>query len=482
MRTRNLLSVLTACVIVGLAGSLPVRAVDCGVDSPPASCTLSDIYNALWNRAFVSGSTDPISQAVVNSNVATATPDTFAGVIHSSYQDFLNLFSFAINKVDESKDGQALTIRFNPLRKGLNLLGLSVTVSKPAVSDVVTNAIPEAGRAAALTQLQGRLGDLDDITYAAAYSVETTTCSLTNPTQRCWGRGPGTYRDMLASVLLNNGGPTALTPAPEEILLLQALLGQTGSVGGLFEAKLPEDPVKRAAILGMLKSRAETDVQSTLATKAWFAKSGIDKLASLIDNQPQLSVTATYRDPGTYGGPKETGLSLELQFGNDNINALRRQSGGSPDNVLEGLRTRAANGVGTDKFVLTASYKQRDPYTLGQLTLDTPVTGFTPIDLKRTSELHAKLQWGMLLDAKVGNRDPRFDLSAEFEQTLDDKIRTKNRLVATATLTVPLGDQMSLPLSLNYANKPEFLTSQRQQLSAHLGLTYRLPWEAKKTP
>jgi hypothetical protein len=33
-----------------------------------------------------------------------------------------------------------------------------------------------------------------------------------------------------------------------------------------------------------------------------------------------------------------------------------------------------------------------------------------------------------------------------------------------------------VPVSLNYANRPEFLTDQRKRWGAHLGLTYRLPW------
>jgi len=480
MRYKSLPGFLVVCAIA--FGSLPLHAVDCSVDPPPGDCTLLEIYSSNYGRAFPPSVTpDDVTKAVTNANVATTTPDTFAGVVHSTYQDFLNLFSFAINKVDESKDGQALIVRFNPLREGRNLLGFSLTVSKPVISDLVGNAIPEADRAAALTKLEDRVGDLDDITYAAAYSAESTTCAWEQPESRCWGRSPATYRPMLAQVLAVAAKESDIVIEPEDILRLVSLVGFTGP-GSVARMKLSDvDPNKQTDVLTFLRKLAATSIQSTLATKARFEKSGIDKLASLIDNQPQLAATGTYRDPGTYGGPPEAGLSFELQFGRDNLNALRRQCSKSTDCVVQALRSLAESGLSTDKFVLTATYKRRDPYTLATLGLQPPVTGFTPIDVKRSSELHAKLQWGRLLDNQIGTRNLRFDLSAEGMEMRDDKIRTKNRWVATATLTVPLGDQMSIPVSINYANKPEFLTGQRQQLGAHLGLTYRLPWE-KTTP
>ena len=481
MKTRILPALLALAAVAFV--SLPLRAVDCGIEPPPGDCTLKQIYSALYDKAFPGATTADVARAVVNANVATTTPDTFAGVVHSTYQDFLNLFSFAVNQVDQSKDGQALVVRFNPLRDGTNLLGLSITAAKPVISDLVANAIPEADRAATLGKLQVRQGDLDDITYAVAYSVESTTCSWEQPTKRCWGRRPDTYRPMLARVLADSSDSNDVVLAPEDILRLADLVGLAGGTGSPLAGKLSAvKPENRAAVLEFLRTLAATSIQSTLNTKAMFAKSGIDKLASLIDNQPQLAATATYEDPGTYGGPTDLGLSLELQFGNDNLNALRKESGGSIESALAGLRTRAQNGLSTGKFVLTASYERRDPYTLDKLGLTPPVAGFTPIDVKRTSELHARLQWGRLLDGQIGARNPRFDLSAEGIETRDDQIRTKSRWVATATLTVPLGDQMSLPLSLNYANKPEFLTGQRQQFGAHLGVTYRLPWEKGTTP
>jgi|SRR4051794_9061562 hypothetical protein len=88
-----------------------------------------------------------------------------------------------------------------------------------------------------------------------------------------------------------------------------------------------------------------------------------------------------------------------------------------------------------------------------------------------------RLQWGRLLGTQAAGRNARFDFSADGIQARDDAVRTKNRWVASATLTIPAGDNISIPISLNYANRPEFLTGQTKQLGVHLGLTYRLPFE-----
>ncbi|HEY4594205.1 MAG TPA: hypothetical protein VIJ61_17425 [Thermoanaerobaculia bacterium] len=491
MKTRLALSIFLA---LG-PGVLPLFAADstapantavCSPDAPADDCTLGQIYNAVYEKSFPPDvvTDQDVESAVVNTNIATTTPDNFANRIHSSYQDFLNLFSFAINKVEESKDGQALIVRFNPLREGRQFLDLSVTVAKPAVSDLVSDAIPEAERAATVAKAQTGLGDFDDVTYAVAYSLAATTCSWAQPaSSRCWGRNPAIYRQMLASVLVSaNDLAPAADIAPDDPLINRLI--ELVHANDLFKQKISSiNAQDRAEVVSILRQLAAKGIQGTRTRKAFFTKAGLDKLASLIDNQPQLAATGSYRDPGPFGGPDETGVSLELQYGLMNLNKLRRQCGAATDCVVRTLTGYATNGLPTDKFVLTASYKQLGEYTLDQLVIDSaPVPGFTPIHTKKSTELKARLQWGRLLSTQVAGRNARFDLSADGIQTRDDAVRTKNRWVASATLTLPLGDSISIPISLNYANRPEFLTGQTKQLGVHLGLTYRLPFENFLSP
>ncbi len=127
--------------------------------------------------------------------------------------------------------------------------------------------------------------------------------------------------------------------------------------------------------------------------------------------------------------------------------------------------------------MLTANYKEREEFRLSDLRLDEAVAEFTPISKGDSDELQAKLQWGRRLNTSVGVKNTRFDVSFEGIRTRGDVARTENRWVGTATLTVPFGDQMSIPVSLNYANKPEFLGDQQERLGMHFGLSWRLPFD-----
>jgi hypothetical protein len=102
------------------------------------------------------------------------------------------------------------------------------------------------------------------------------------------------------------------------------------------------------------------------------------------------------------------------------------------------------------------------------------VTGFMPIDVKSAYELIVKGQGGRQLSQVVQGKPMRADFSLEGHVVEKDGVRNTNRWLATATLTMPLGDNMSIPVSVTYANKTEFLTDKRK-LSAHLGISYRLP-------
>ena len=137
---------------------------------------------------------------VANSTRATTPPDAFAARIHNSYQDFLVPLSFAINKVEESDDGQALTVRFNPLRQPPWNAGLTATVSKPSIADSVKSAIDEASRDTTVAAIQKQLGDFDDVTVALSFTRVTEDCK--HVTDRCFGRNPRTYWNLASGPVL----------------------------------------------------------------------------------------------------------------------------------------------------------------------------------------------------------------------------------------------------------------------------------------
>jgi hypothetical protein len=466
MRTPIMLLLFAALPLFGQTPCNPEKA-DCKVD---------EALNFYRGAVLV-------ENAVVNTNKATTPPDAFAGRVHNSYQDFLNLFSFAINEVEESQNGQALVVRFNPLREGNHLFGLTLTIAKPSVADAVKNAIPEAARDATLKLLEKQLGDLDDRTLSGSYSWASVSCPP-EAKGRCWGRQPKAYFDLLGLLLPPPGETTdihALGDIGERLANL--FPGKEGDVGELkvSEANDPE------AALNTIKEIAAFEKASNEPAVKAFKERHFDLLAALIDNQPQVTGSATIRQRGRLGGAEERGATVEFHSGRENVNSLRatcvRAAGNAVGPCLQRrLNALADKGMSTDKFVATVTYKKASQYDLTDLRLDKAVEGFTAVKVPSATQYNVKVQGGRQLGAEVAGKSARADLSFEGIRTEDDGVRTKNRWVGTVTVSVPIGEKMTMPVSVTYANKAEFLGDQKERFGAHFGLSYRLPELFKKLP
>jgi hypothetical protein len=79
----------------------------------------------------------------------------------------------------------------------------------------------------------------------------------------------------------------------------------------------------------------------------------------------------------------------------------------------------------------------------------------------------------------TGRQDPRSTLSIEWVNA-DQNVKINNtplennRFVARLSLVVPVQGGMTLPLTIVYSNKPEFLKGQDRVLSAHVGISYKI--------
>ena len=413
-----------------------------------------------------------VEKEVVAANRPTVAPPTFAARIHNSYEDFLNLFSFAINKVEESENGQALIVRFNPIRSGEHLFGASLTVAQPTVGEIVKSVIPEDRRDAAVTQLEKTLGDTDDLTWAAAWSPATAECEVDrSPSKRCWGRTPAAYRDLLSKVLT----PLITSSFDLPQATINEILRLTGG-DDLKSARL-DDQKNGKQVRQLIKEFVAAEMATS--TSNVFSSHHLNLLADLIDNQPQASVNVTLHDVPHFSGPSDHGGSIELHAGRENINTLRKACRKSTEKTLgpclqKQLNTLAENGLSIDKYVLTVKYRSVQGFRLDSLPV-TPVITFEPLDIARITEWSVKAQGGRKMGTEITGKPMRGDFALEAFHSTRGRFTTSNRLVATLTMSVPVGDTVTVPVTVQYANKPDLLTDPTKRIGMHVGLSYRLP-------
>jgi hypothetical protein len=414
-----------------------------------------------------------VERNVVTANRATTPPPTFAKQFHNTYDDFLNLFSFAINKVEESDKGEAVTVRFNPVRSGEHLIGASLTVAQPTVSDIVKSVIPEDQRDAAASQLEKTMNDTDDLTWAVAWSPSTAECEIDrSASQRCWGRTPSAYRDLL-SLVLTPLIPNSLSLPQENI---DEILRLTGA-DDLKSAHL-DDGNHGVQVRKLIKDFVAAELATR--TSNVFASHHLDLLADLLDNQPQMSVNLTYHEVPHLSGPSDHGLSIELHSGRDNINSLRkacrRNTGNNLAPCLQQQLNTLASGdtLSTDKYVLTIAYKNTHGFQLDTLPV-TPAFSFEPLDIPSVSEWHLKGQAGRQMGTGIMGKPMRGDFAVEAVHASRGSFTTANRFVATLTMSFPAGDMITVPVTIQYANKPDLFSDSTKRIGMHFGLSYRLP-------
>jgi len=460
------------CTVNELQRKLSRAASQKAAQSPDAGLSTDELANKR---------TDETAKEVENANRATTAPDPFAARLHSSYQDFLVPLSFALNDIMESEDGRALILRFNPFRAPPVVAGLTVTASKAELDERISAAVPEDQRDEAVKRLNEAFEDLDDVTLAGSFAFESSDCKADK--SLCLGRNPRTYDEMLSSAFVEiaSAGLAAAeiegqqAAADLRIALQNAGLTLNTVLGNITDAAL------RDRIKNLIQAATDADQRDSARFLDFLDREGINQLATLLDNQPQFAVTGTWHDRKLTAGPREMAYTVEYQFGFTNLNSVKR---GCKTNFADCLGTTLRTAVKTgdnfsDKFVLSASYKDVSRY---QVTGDdVGITGFTAIDGPGHQELSAKLQWGRQLRTRiVGDQYSRIDVNAEGIRIMDGNTRKKNDWIGTATLTIPLMKNMSIPLSLKYGNRRELLADVDDELSAHFGISYRLPWEMEK--
>ena len=254
---------------------------------------------------------------------------------------------------------------------------------------------------------------------------------------------------------------------------------------------------------------AETAYGATLEQlgKRFAAQPSLDGLVSLIDNQPQLTVTLAQRFRDDIVGPDTSTLSVRWEYGTRNLNSvleefrfLRAEKPKEDGDLLIFEAYSAIAGEDFERhrrqnrFTFTGKVEHREAFDLPHAYMQTvtdPMTGMdsqisrmASVSGNSLTDASLSLLWTRLFPKGGGpideenpeetNRVPRLSLSVEaMFLDDDDGMRRKDRMIGRLSYSLPLPSGMSLPFTLTYANHGEFLAEDDDKLSAHIGLSYK---------
>lgn len=323
----------------------------------------------------------------------------------------------------------------------------------------------------------------------------------------------------------------AFIPLAEEILEIQRRTGRADVRDVTFaEIRALVAPGQRDDKL------SEKNIVSKLfaATKPWQdlddAITGLNlaALPALIDNQPQFVLKGSYRDAQKVVGPTAWTATLSYEMGTNNLNAVLREyrarraedvayrTAATPAELREAERrlrleafkqvTSAESLASEDRFVFALTYKDADPYSFSHPYTETVTSpDAAPVEVERTASLSlpgstewcGRATWTRFLRTRkaMGTDIPEaLDGAADFtasskEQPKEEKPRLsftlervqvsgdpklQDRTVGRLTLTLPSAGNMTMPISITYADRPELLGSPDKTFGAHIGISYKL--------
>ncbi|HEX3556747.1 MAG TPA: hypothetical protein VIA62_26290 [Thermoanaerobaculia bacterium] len=487
-------ALLIASVFALAASSL--AAVECRMDESLTTCVTrmnKEAREAREQRAKTAAtSEDATNQANQLASKPTGV-QTGRANLASNTTNFIPLMSLT-GLLGQAKQGDTpgtYVFDLNFLIPGLamdkNSKFQAVVNSQPMVADAVKSQLPEAKRDELVKAIEGGLGDLADYSLILTYAW----------VDRSHGRGFNQYRNRYAA-LATAVSKQFVEAVPEAVGLdkvgtqtLPAIKRNYPAVTGDLFNKSFQDLNAMAAgagteLKGAVEKAAGDEMALLESDREIRRKAGLGHFADLLDNQPQLTFSASksFRDP-VLGGDETSG-KLNYEWGRANLNnALSSDCQRSLDTPAtdkidkETLSrclaeyTKFVNDNATalkdgDKFSFSAEY-----LNVGKEVFDLPKQGLTGLKIDAAKKLIISAGWSHLFPDPAGGDQPvRLDFVGSYENVSNDPQR-QDRGVATLTFTRKFGT-ISVPLGLVYANHGEFLGDVDKQFSAHVGLKFDL--------
>jgi len=420
----------------------------------------------------------------------------------SAIRDFLPRLAGSFLAPTTGDDPASLGFKANlPLNDGV-LMDWGLTGQLAAVANdaepfgPLIDSIPTSLRETARTRLQEGLEPYDDVTLTLALNLENRTFGRGMRQHRdtiralarqilapfTLGQSPriralvefGRFRARLDTMIMEDGAVFAVVRQDRAAAPECRLVGPDGRPRGAGEMRFDcftpagQDTIEAAiARVATASERALRDAAEAIRT------SGFNRLAQLMNNQPQLVVNGDYRTRRDVVGPDEWTGSARFELGFANMNGLRRfcRASGLTAACLQRYMSNPAVTSSLsrgDRVFVQADFTRRNAWhvTLPDDSVNLALGSATTFALSAG--------YGAYIgNAQDGESRDRLDVQAKYDFTHDDALR-QDRFLGTAFYTRRLSDQSSAVIGLTYANRPEFLGDVDHRIRANLGLTYKL--------
>lgn len=461
----------------GAGGSIATEAIDAIIPQNRQQQFRDEIANDV-NNASVDASEIP-----ANTGESANTPGST-----SSLNDFLQKFLLSVANDQLGLDGEDnLTFEwskpFQPIESDTQQdMKLVLNLKRPELSEDLAMLVGET-RA---SELSSGLDLTDSVTATFQFSLHTKRL----------GRNPQMARN--SQLLSSLAAAAVLDHRAELISDTEATIGElctpllikamdtfpesdvsalddfcAGEPNITLSAAISRDMGGEIQVLRDLMSKQQSFANARLDSyEERLVSSNFAQAVKLVKNQPQLIFSGGYQGRDDRAGTDEWNAKVTYELGFFNVNRLVRRCGGElyadKGECLSKYLKDTAEAKDPGRFSFSLEYIDRAAYSYAD-----DVSGLN-LDLDGSHSLIAEVVYGRSVGATgAGLGDLRIDAGFKYEDVSDDDMRN-NRATASFTLSRTLIKELSLSLGLVWANKPEFRMEAEADLTARLGLTYKL--------
>ena len=250
------------------------------------------------------------------------------------------------------------------------------------------------------------------------------------------------------------------------------------------------DAAQRARLMDLFGRLAREAAAKERKIRENATMFGMRDFAKLLSNQPQLHAAVRRNVRDSVVGADSTTAEFTYELGFVNLNSFDQEAGAvcsgaddqNPDFAVvracgvairdyvnrDDIRARLEHG---DRLALSLAYTKVE-----DLSFTLPGSTFQ-FDAGGSSIVTFSVAYGRLFGLTSGMADTRIDLEAKYEDASDDDTRN-DRVIASLTVTKKVGN-LSIPFSLVYSNRSEFVGESDAKLGAHIGVVFNTFGDAK---